>query len=122
MKKSIFFTVLVTGIVMTTNLKAQQNRPSPPSPPSAPNPPKIEINKSGEIYRNDYFEKTIPNGLMQRSGNAVTITLKNGSKEEYNLLNSDDKDRFVHKFGAIEKSLPQPPNPPKCSNTSQCSN
>ncbi|RXK58734.1 hypothetical protein ESA94_15195 [Lacibacter luteus] len=42
----------------------------------------------------------------------VTIVLKNGTKETYNLNNPDEKEAFEKKYGKLDKVVPPPPPPP----------
>ncbi|HLP36722.1 M56 family metallopeptidase [Lacibacter sp.] len=42
----------------------------------------------------------------------ITITLKNGTTETYNLNNEKEKTAFEKKYGKIDKLVPPPPAPP----------
>ncbi len=42
----------------------------------------------------------------------VTIVLKNGTKETYNLNNPGEKEAFEKKYGKLDKVVPPPPPPP----------
>ncbi|MEO5564204.1 MAG: M56 family metallopeptidase [Chitinophagaceae bacterium] len=66
--------------------------PPPPGPPVPPAGPKMPANVKS-FHIND--------------GHA-TVTLKNGTKEEYNLENDDEKKAFEKKYG----KMPPPPAPP----------
>jgi hypothetical protein len=41
----------------------------------------------------------------------VTVTLRNGTKEEYNFKNESDRKAYQKKYGALEAPLPPPPPP-----------
>jgi hypothetical protein len=63
--------------------------------PTAPNPPKKTA-----------LPKNVTSIVI--IDNRLTVTLKNGSKEQYDLNNPEEKSEFERKYGAI----PEPPAPP----------
>lgn len=72
--------------------------PHPPPPPALPTPPadvKVAEIKQMEVTNKDGVKK-------------VTITLKNGKKETFDLNKDDEKKRFEQKYGKIQ----EPPPPP----------
>jgi competence protein ComGC len=51
-------------------------------------------------------------------GNALTVTLKNGSKETYNLDKPEQREAFEKKYGHMP-DFPEPPDPPKPAEPSE---
>ena len=88
----------------------------PPPPPPAtdiapvPEPPVVKFPENAE---NISFQRDI-NKQKGTSINSVTVTLKNGTKEVYNLNNAKDKTDFIKKYGEIPPALP--PAAPKLPN------
>jgi TonB-dependent SusC/RagA subfamily outer membrane receptor len=75
--------------------------------------------------RNDFAQKTallndtIPasdienvNVNKNNGEKTITITLKNGTTETYNLNNEKEKAAFEKKYGKLDKLVPPPPAPP----------
>lgn len=75
--------------------------------------------------RNDYsqqnvlFADTIPasdiknvNVNKNNGEKTITITLKNGTTETYNLNDEKEKAAFEKKYGKVDKLVPPPPAPP----------
>jgi TonB-dependent SusC/RagA subfamily outer membrane receptor len=75
----------------------------PPPPPSATTPTAPSNPKTADIRQMDVTNK---DGIKK-----VTITLKNGKKEAFDLNKPEDKKRFEEKYGKIEDA-PEPPAAP----------
>lgn len=74
--------------------------PPPPPPPSASAPTPTADVKVANIKQMDVTNK---DGVKK-----VTVTLKNGKKETFDLNKEEDKKRFEQKYGKIQ----DPPSPP----------
>jgi hypothetical protein len=102
---------LVAGVLET---KAQSQIEPPPPPP----PKKVDIVKVkppqliGSAKQSNVFYKRNPGvaNLSWQGPYQITIKLKNGNQEEYDLSNGLQKRNFVDKYGS--PPIPPPPPPP----------
>jgi TonB-dependent SusC/RagA subfamily outer membrane receptor len=89
--------------------------PAPVVPPTPPSPPDAVDKVTVTSSVSPAGEKQLPENVKQvdvinKDGvNKVTITLKDGTKEEYDLSNAEDKKRFEKKYGKIAETVPAPP-------------
>lgn len=75
----------------------------PPPPPSVTTPTAPSNPKTADIRQMDVTNK---DGIKK-----VTITLRNGKKETFDLNKPEDKKSFEQKYGKLEDA-PTPPSPP----------
>lgn len=80
---------------------------SPLTPPSAPIAPLSPIAPISEPYLSADIKSM--NVTKKDGANKISLELKNGNKEEYDLNNANDKKRFEEKYGPLN---PPPPPPP----------
>ncbi len=85
--------------------------PPPPPPPPAividtPQPPAKMITLPDNVESINIHKDV--NNKKGSNTNTVTVTLKNGNKEVYNLNDPKEKSAYIKKYG----ELPQPPPPP----------
>ncbi|MCR6721857.1 MAG: hypothetical protein NVV59_16565 [Chitinophagaceae bacterium] len=106
--------VLAMGLFVQAQKKETVAPPPPPQPPAevpAPlAPPKIEVVK----FEDEFLTRNKNVSAYRfKSGNKIVITIKDRSKEEYNLKDAADVKRFEEKYGALPTPPPPPPAPPK---------
>ena len=80
---------------------------SPFNPPSVSIAPLSPLTPVNEPYLPDEVKSM--NVTKKDGANKITLELKNGKKEVYDLNNADDKKRFEEKYGQLN---PPPPPPP----------
>jgi hypothetical protein len=104
--------VVIIGIFLSKNGWAQKPPPPPP-------PPKVSLNKftppviAAKDKETDAFYKRNPSvANIFRQGNKMTLTLKNGRKEEYDLGKKNEKKNFTDKYGSLPIPPPPTPRPP----------
>lgn len=102
--------------------------PLPPPPPSSdlripvtpPPPPVVKYNPTHDQFKKDYdhFLQRNPsvkslgwNGSKDQGYYSLIVTLKNGNKERYNLLDQDDTRKAEEKYGNLPVAPPPPPLP-----------
>jgi len=79
--------------------EVQVKNPPPP-------PPKIIIEMADEFYtRNPSVAE------ISRQGNIITLKMKDGTKEKYEMNKKEEDKSFTEKYGA--SPIPPPPPPPK---------
>jgi hypothetical protein len=81
--------------------------PPPPPPPMAPTPPAPPIAPDASA------SPKLPDNVksLHIANDQVTVTLKNGTKEEYDFKNENDRKAYQKKYGALVAPLPPPPPP-----------
>ena len=86
--------------------------PSPPPPPEAPKPPEL-------LMTNEYaafLKRNKDVRQLQRDEEQVTIKLKSGKSEVYNLNNKEEAKKLEAKYGELpdpgDMPPPAPPPPP----------
>jgi len=100
-------------ILVIVSANAQSEKREPPPPPPKPKdevvkltPPKIIIEKAEDFYtRNPSVAE------ISRQGNIITLKMKDGTKEKYDMNKKEDDKSFTEKYGA--SPIPPPPPPPK---------
>jgi hypothetical protein len=112
-KMQILIIVLLVAGVLETKAQSQKELPPPPPPPK-----KIDIVKvkppqlTESAIQPNVFYKRNPGvaNLSWQGPYQITIKLKNGKQEEYDLSNGLQKKNFVDKYGS--PPIPPPPPPP----------
>lgn len=121
MKKQFF---VATALLASTVVFAQQDKKTPPPSPPPP-PPKVEMEKfTPPPPPPDVPEVVVPKGysdFLTRNKNVktlewtnqkqVTIHLKSGKKEVYDLGNKDQVKKLEDKYGQLPETPPPPPPP-----------
>ena len=121
MKKSIFISiaVLIGSLVFAQQKK---EKPSPPPPPlvldakdiTPPPPPKI-VEHVPSAGNEDYkaFLKNNPSvNSVSWSENKISIHLRSGKEEVFDLNNKEQMEQFKQKYGELPVPPPPPPPPP----------
>ena len=129
MKKEILMaTALLAGSVLLAQKKEKVTPPPPPAPPSIeivePPPPPPEAPVPQLIMTKDYaaFLKRNKNvkQVEWKEDEMVTIHLKNGKSEVYDLAKDEDLKKLEGKYGTLPEPLPPaPPPPPPAKSTRQ---
>ncbi|RYZ28084.1 MAG: hypothetical protein EOO10_10710 [Chitinophagaceae bacterium] len=90
--------------------------PAPEAPPPPPVPPAADAIIVDESISDDYdaFMKRNPSiqGLGWHSENQLTVYLKSGKKEKYNLADEKSRKAAEDKYGKLPDAPPPPPLPP----------
>jgi hypothetical protein len=109
-----FFSILpvvIIGIFLSKNGWAQKTSQPPPPPPPKVNTSKFKppvITAEGKLA-NTFYKRNPSVANFSRQGNKMTIKLKNGHVEKYDLDKKDEKKNFTNKYG--ESPIPAPPKP-----------
>jgi len=115
MKKLFLLPVGLLCLALASNA---QKTPAPPPPP--PEPPKVEVIKFTPpvvVKDGDDFRQRNPQVRSIWTQNSIiTLTLKDKTKETYNLENKAEHKKFTDKYGAPPTPPPPPPAPPVPSN------
>jgi beta-lactamase regulating signal transducer with metallopeptidase domain len=84
-----------------------------PSPPPPPPPPMAPIPPAPPIAPDASASPKLPANVksLNITNDQVTVTLKNGTREEYNFKNENDRKAYQKKYGALVAPLPPPPPP-----------
>lgn len=114
MRKTLTMLVLLlaTG---SWRAHAQTDKEMPPPPPP-PLPPTVsmstpDLSSYGSL---DKFYKMNPSvANVQSRESKISLGLKNGEKEEYDLRNEKEKKSFLQKYKLIPAPPPPPPPPAK---------
>lgn len=103
-------------LVACSFFAAAQKDESTPPPPPPPEPPKVVMALfqppvTDEVTADFYkLNKNVSN-LSWQEGHIVIVTLKDNSKEKYDLNDSNQKNAFKNKYGECPP-MPPPPPPP----------
>ena len=111
MKKLFVFASSLILVVVAAN--AQEDKKDPPPPPPKPTeekvPPVITLS-----VNNEFYEQNPTVSEISRQGNIITIKLKDGSTEKYDMSKKEEDRSFTEKYG---RSPIPPPPPPKVNLT-----
>ena len=129
MKKILGIAASLILVIVSANAQSEKKEPPPPppkpkdevvklTPPKIvkdeevqvkappPPPPKIIIEMADEFYtRNPSVAE------ISRQGNIITLKMKDGTKEKYDMNKKEEDKSFTEKYGAS----PIPPPPKKVS-------
>ena len=129
MKKILGIAASLILVIVSVNAQSEKKEPPPPppkpkdevvklTPPKIvkdeevqvkappPSPPKIIIEMADEFYtRNPSVAE------ISRQGNIITLKMKDGTKEKYDMNKKEEDKSFTEKYGA--SPIPPPPPPPK---------
>ena len=129
MKKILGIAASLILVIVSANAQSEKKAPPPPPPKSKdeivkfapprivkdeevpvkvppPPPPKIIIEMADEFYT-----RNPPVAEVSRQGNIITLKMKDGTKEKYDLNKKEEDKSFTEKYGA--SPIPPPPPPPK---------
>lgn len=114
---------LALGIFMITAGYAQKKSPKTPPPP--PEPPKIEVKdvppappappvpaEVNDDYENFLERNKNVKKLGWNSDQKITVYLKNGEKEMFDLGREEEQKSFESKYGSLPAAPPPPPPAP----------
>ena len=128
MKKILGIAASLILVVVSANAQSEKKEPPPPPPKpkdevvkltppkivkdeevpvkAPPPPPKIIIEMAEDFYtRNPSVAE------ISRQGNIITLKMKDGTKEKYDMNKKEEDKSFTEKYGAS----PIPPPPKKVS-------
>ena len=129
MQKILGIAASLILVIVSANAQSEKKAPPPPPPKSKdeivkfapprivkdeevpvkvppPPPPKIIIEMADEFYtRNPSVAE------ISRQGNIITLKMKDGTKEKYEMNKKEEDKSFTEKYGA--SPIPPPPPPPK---------
>ena len=128
MKKILGIAASLILVIVSANAQSEKREPPPPPPKpkdevvkltppkivkdeeeqvkAPPPPPKIITEKAEDFYtRNPSVAE------ISRQGNIITLKMKDGTKEKYDMNKKEDDKSFTEKYGA--SPIPTPPPPPK---------
>ena len=128
MKKILGIAASLILVIVSANAQSEKREPPPPPPKpkdevvkltppkivkdeeeqvkAPPPPPKIITEKAEDFYtRNPSVAE------ISRQGNIITLKMKDGTKEKYDMNKKEDDKSFTEKYGAS----PIPPPPKKVS-------
>jgi hypothetical protein len=118
MKKGILVAVtLLTGLVLV----AQQQKEKPPPPPKVldvkvppPAPPRVPISKQNSWLKDEeaFLKNNPPVKSIGWSENKITLHLKSGKEEVFEVNNKEQMDNFRKQYGELPEPPPPPPPPP----------
>ena len=127
MKK--LFAVGASLILVVVSANSQSEKKEPPPPPPKPKdeiikftPPRIVKDKEVQVKespvitikgkRADEFYKRNPSvGEISRQGNIISLKMKDGTIEKYDMNKKEEDKSFTEKYGV--SPIPPPPPPPK---------
>ena len=85
--------------------------PPPPAPPPAPQPPpKVQL---PEDYKAFLKRNENVNAINWKQGNKLTVRLRSGKEEVYDLNNEEQRKTAEAKYGKLPAAPPPPPSIPK---------
>jgi hypothetical protein len=99
MKKILAIAASLILVIVSANAQSKKKEPPPP-------PPKIIIEMADEFYtRNPSVAE------VSRQENIITLKMKDGTKEKYDMSKKEEDKSFTEKYGT--SPIPPPPPPPK---------
>ena len=113
MSKIIFkLSALAIAAMITTNTFSQKEQIPPPPPPKPPT--SISVEPAGPAITIDKFYKKNPTvaRAYAEKDKKIILELKDGTKENYNILEENERNDFINKYGALPLLPPPPPPPP----------
>ena len=128
MKKILGIAASLILVIVSAN--AQSEKKEPPPPPPKPKdevvkltPPKIVKDEEEQVkapppppkiiieMAEDFYTRNPSVAEISRQGNIITLKMKDGTKEKYDLNKKEEDKSFTEKYGAS----PIPPPPKKVS-------
>jgi len=128
MKK--IFGIAASLILVIVSANAQSEKKEPPPPPPKPKdemvkftPPKIVKDEEVQVkapppppkiiieMADDFYKRNPSVAEISRQGNIITLKMKDGTKEKYDMNKKEEDKSFTEKYGA--SPIPPPPPPPK---------
>lgn len=129
MKKLFVLAGSLILVVVAVNAQADKKEPPPPPPPppmeaAKPKPPKIvkeEQTKEPPVITvkgkmaDEFYARNPSVSNISRQGNVITLKMKDGMSEKYDVSNKEEDKSFTDKYG--RSPIPPPPPPPKVNLT-----
>ena len=128
MKK--IFGIAASLILVIVSANAQSEKKEPPPPPPKPKdemvkftPPKIVKDEEVQVkapppppkiiieMADDFYKRNPSVAEISRQGNIITLKMKDGTKEKYDMNKNEEDKSFTEKYGV--SPIPPPPPPPK---------
>ena len=129
MKKILGIAASLILVIVSAN--AQSEKKEPPPPPPKPKdevvkltPPKIVKDEEVQVkappppppkiiieMAEDFYTRNPSVAEISRQGNIITLKMKDGTKEKYDMNKKEEDKSFTEKYGA--SPIPPPPPSPK---------
>ena len=129
MKK--IFGLAASLILVIVSANAQSEKKEPPPPPPKPKdeivkftPPKIVKDEEVQVKEppvvtvkgkmaDDFYKRNPSVAGISSQGNIITLKMKDGTKEKYDMNKKEEDKSFTEKYGV--SPIPPPPPPKKVS-------
>ena len=113
MKKILAVAASLILVVVSAN--SQSEKKEPPPPPPKPKEEKVKftppiLTAKGKLA-DEFYEKNPSVDAISRQGYIVTLKMKDGTVEKYDMSKKEEDKIFTEKYGALP--IPPPPPPPK---------
>lgn len=108
MKKILAVAASLILVVVSANSQSEKKEPPPPPPK-----PKEEVKVPSVIVvsgKNDFYTRNPTVSEISRRENIITLKMKDGTTEKYDMSKKDEDKTFTEKYGV--SPIPPPP-PPK---------
>ena len=121
MKKILAMAASLVLVVIAANGQTEKKEPPPP-PPKPKEQVKYKIVKDEEPKKppaikvtgkmaDEFYAKNTSVSDISRQGNVITLKMKDGATENYDMSKKDEDKNFTEKYGV--SPIPPPPPPPK---------
>ena len=113
MKKVLAVAASLILVVVSANSQSEKKE-SPPPPPK----PKEEVKVPPMIIVsgiNEFYTRNTTVSEISRRENIITLKMKDGTTEKYDMSKKDEDKTFTEKYGV--SPIPPPPPPPKVIKT-----
>jgi len=116
MKKIFGIAASLILVIVSVNAQSEKKEPPPPPPPKIIVDEKIQIDEppivtlKGKMV-DDFYTRNPSVAEISRQGNIITLKMKDGTKEKYDMNKKEEDKSFIEKYGA--SPIPPPPPPPK---------
>ena len=129
MKKILGIAASLILVIVSAN--AQSEKKEPPPPPPKPKdeivkftPPKIVKDEEVQVKEppvvtvkgkmaDDFYKRNPSVAGISSQGNIITLKMKDGTKEKYDMNKKEEDKSFTEKYGV--SPIPPPPPPKKVS-------
>lgn len=122
MKKIFAITSSLFFVVVAVNAQDEKQKPPPPPPPKPKevvkyNAIKDEKEKTQPVVKvkgkmaDEFYEKNPSISDISRQGNVITLKMKDGTTEKYDMSKKEEDKNFTDKYGRSPIPPPPPPKP-----------
>ena len=122
MKKILAVAASLILVVVSGN--SQSEKKEPPPPPPKPKEEATYIVKDEKVKvppvvivsgKNEFYARNPTVAEISRQGNIITLKMKDGTTEKYDMSKKEEDKSFTDKYGT--PPIPPPPPPPKVIKT-----